>query len=228
MRAHLEDLPARADLFLLAGDLTKSGHPAEAEVLAKELAGLTVPTIAVLGNHDYHAERAGEVRDVLENAGLHVLEGEAVVMDVDGTRVGVAGAKGFGGGFMGACGTEFGEPEMKAFIRHTRELAERLERALRRLQADLKVALLHYSPVEGTLAGERPEIHPFLGSYLLGEAVDRGGADLALHGHAHNGREKGTTPGGTHVRNVSMPLIGHAYKIYRVGGRNGVVGGESL
>jgi Icc-related predicted phosphoesterase len=126
----------------------------------------------------------------------------------------VAGTKGFGGGFAGACGSEFGEPEMKAFINHTRELAENLERSLAGLDADLRVALLHYSPVEGTLLGERLEIYPFLGSYLLAEAVDRAGADLVLHGHAHRGTEQGVTPGGVQVRNVAQPVIRHAYHVY--------------
>jgi Icc-related predicted phosphoesterase len=215
LRPHLEHLPERADLFLLAGDLTRHGDPDEAAVLADDLAGLPVPVIAVLGNHDYHCDREAEVAKVLaERAAVTVLEGDATVIDVGGTRVGVAGTKGFGGGFAGACGSEFGEPEMKAFINHTRGLAENLERSLAGLDADLRVALLHYSPVEGTLLGERLEIYPFLGSYLLAEAVDRAGADLVLHGHAHRGTEQGVTPGGVQVRNVAQPVIRHAYHVY--------------
>jgi Icc-related predicted phosphoesterase len=158
------------------------------------------------------------VRRALEGTGVQVLEGEAAVVQVNGSRVGVAGVKGFGGGFAGACGTEFGEPEMKAFIRHTRSVAEGLEDALAGLDADLRIALLHYAPVKGTLLGERLEIYPFLGSYLLAEAVDRGGADLVFHGHAHRGTEKGVTPGGVHVRNVAQPVIRHAYNVYALSG----------
>jgi Icc-related predicted phosphoesterase len=103
---------------------------------------------------------------------------------------------------------------MKAFIGHTKLLADRLGVALAGLDTDLRVALLHYSPVEETLVGERLEIYPFLGSYLLAEAIDRSGADLVLHGHAHRGSEKGQTPGGIPVRNVAQPVIGHAYNVY--------------
>ena len=103
---------------------------------------------------------------------------------------------------------------MKAFIRHTREVAARLEGALESLEADVRVALLHYAPTEQTLQGERLEIYPFLGSYLLGEAIDRAGAGLILHGHAHRGTEKGVTPGGTPVRNVALPVIHRSYNVY--------------
>ena len=129
-------------------------------------------------------------------------------------RVGVAGTKGFGGGFRGAHGSDFGEPEMKAFVGHTKMLSDRLERSLTGLDTDLRIALLHYAPIEATLEGERLEIYPFLGSYLLAEAVDNAGADLVLHGHAHHGAEKGRTPGGIPVRNVAQPVIRHAYNIY--------------
>jgi Icc-related predicted phosphoesterase len=133
---------------------------------------------------------------------------------VGGTRVGVAGIKGFGGGFAGACGSEFGEQEMKAFMVHTREAASALEGALTSLDADVRIALLHYAPIEATLQGERLEIYPFLGSYLLAEAVDRAGADLVVHGHAHNGSERGVTAGGVPVRNVAQPVLRRAYAVY--------------
>jgi Icc-related predicted phosphoesterase len=217
LRQHLEELADRADLLLIAGDVTTCGGLEEAKVLAAELRGAEVPVVAVLGNHDYHSGNEAAVRAALEGAGVQVLEGEATVVSVNGSRVGVAGVKGFGGGFAGACGTEFGEPEMKAFIRHTRSVAERLEGVLAGLDADVRIALLHYAPVKSTLLGERLEIYPFLGSYLLAEAVDRGGADLVLHGHAHRGQEKGITPGGIHVRNVAQPVIRRAYNVYALG-----------
>jgi Icc-related predicted phosphoesterase len=200
---------------LLAGDLTKSGDPAEADVLADEISSIGIPVVAVLGNHDYHSDRQDDVRAILERAGVRVLEGENVVLEIEGQSLGVAGAKGFGGGFTGSSGTEFGEPEMKAFIRHSRELAERLERALVEVRdADVRIALTHYSPVRETLQGEPPEIFPFLGTYLLAEAVDDAGADLALHGHAHHGSEKGLTPGGVNVRNVAMPVLRQPYAVF--------------
>jgi Icc-related predicted phosphoesterase len=152
---------------------------------------------------------------MLTAAGVRVLEGEAEVIHVNGSRLGIAGLKGFGGGFAGAAGADFGEREMKAFIRHTQEGADRLHGALGTLEdADVRVALLHYAPIKSTLVGERLEIYPFLGSYLLAEAIDYAGADLVLHGHAHRGTEKGVTPGGIHVRNVAQPVIRHAFNLY--------------
>ena len=155
LRPHLEHLNERADLLLLAGDLTRVGAPEEAAALAEELAGVAVPMVAVLGNHDYHSDRAGEVAAILEGIGITMLEGDSVVVPVNGATVGVAGTKGFGGGFVGACGSEFGEPEMKFFMAHSRCLAERLERSLAGLDTDVKVALLHYAPCPDTLNGER-------------------------------------------------------------------------
>ena len=223
LKPGLEHLPDRADLLLLAGDLTRRGNPEEIQVLADELRGLPVPIVAVLGNHDYHCGREAEVRRALEGAGVRVLEGEGVTLNINGVRVGIAGTKGFGGGFRGAHGSDFGEPEMKAFVGHTKMLSDRLERALTRLDGvDLRIALLHYSPIEGTLEGERLEIYPFLGSYLMAEAVDSAGADLVVHGHAHHGTEKGRTPAGIPVRNVAQPLIRHAYSVYTLNGHREV------
>jgi len=171
----------------------------------------------VLGNHDHQSDQAPQVTRVLTDAGITVLEGEGTVLDCAGRRLGVAGVKGFGGGFVGACGSDFGEPEMKAYMRHSKRVALSLESVLTSLDADVKVALMHYSPIDETLLGERLEIYPFLGSYFLAEAVDRGGADLALHGHAHGGSEKGVTPGGVPVRNVAIPVIRSAYRVYCLG-----------
>jgi len=200
LRGQLDRVHDDADLLLLAGDLTRHGLVDEAEVLSAELALLELPVVAVLGNHDYHSDEEKAVTATLEDAGVRVLEGDSVTVRVNGARVGVAGTKGFGGGFAGACGSDFGEPEMKAFVRHSRALAQGLAAALESLETDVRIALLHYAPVEGTLLGERLEIYPFLGSYLLAEAVDRAGADLVVHGHAHGGAENGTTPGGVPVR----------------------------
>ena len=223
LRPGLQHLADHADILLLAGDLTRCGGLDEIQVLADDLRGLSVPVVAVLGNHDYQSDREDEVTRILEGAGVNVLEGNAVALDIDGVRVGIAGTKGFGGGFRGAHATDFGEPEMKAFVGHTKLLSDRLERALSDLDADLRIALLHYSPIEATLEGERLEIYPFLGSYLMAEAVDNVGADLILHGHAHNGSEKGRTPAGIPVRNVAQPVIRHAYNVYTLDARRQVV-----
>ena len=217
LRPHWMKLDENADVLLLAGDLTNVGNARQARALCDELRDLPVPVVAVLGNHDHHCDDPGGVRRALEAIGVVVLEGETVTLELAGCRLGIAGEKGFGGGFAGACGHKFGEPEMKAFVQVTEESARRLEENLRSLRADYRVALLHYAPVKDTLAGERLEIFPFLGAYQLGEALDRAGADLALHGHAHHGAEKGVTPGGIPVRNVAMPLIKRPYAIYTLG-----------
>ena len=214
MRPAFDRLHEEADLLVLAGDLTRLGLPEEAAVLVEELAGVQVPMVAVLGNHDMHSDRTAEVVDVLTDAGVRVLEGDAVTFDVDGRSVGVAGVKGFGVGFPGASASDFGEPEMKAFVGHARTAADKLRTALESLDTEYTVALMHYAPVEDTLQGERPEIWPFLGCYFLAEAVDAVGADVVLHGHAHGGSEKGMTAGGVHVRNVAQPVIRSAYRVY--------------
>ncbi|MET9833261.1 metallophosphoesterase [Streptomyces sp. NPDC006385] len=219
LRPSFETLPECADVLLLAGDLTRHGTPEEARVVAHEIEGLAVPVVAVLGNHDHHAECAEEITAVLEDAGARVLEGQATVVGNGGARIGVAGTKGFGGGFVGRCAGEFGEPIMKEFVRYSRRRADTLRDSLQELagqDCDVRIALTHFSPVPDTLAGEPPEIYPFLGSYLLAEAIDTSGADLAVHGHAHLGTEHGMTSGGVKVRNVAQPVIGRAFHVYHL------------
>lgn|SRR5574340_328154 len=217
LRPALENLPAHADVLLLAGDLTRHGTMEEAHVVADEFADLPVPVIAVLGNHDYHGDADAEITALLESRGITVLECQATTLQIDGRVLGIAGAKGFGGGFAGKCASVFGEPQMKEFAGHTVAVAERLRKAIAGLEADIRIALLHYSPISDTLHGEPPEIYPFLGSYLLGEPIDEFHLDLAIHGHAHAGCERGTTPGGVRVRNVAQPVIRAAYAVYGIG-----------
>jgi Icc-related predicted phosphoesterase len=216
-RQGLVGLPEVADVLLLAGDLTRHGTVEEAEVVAAEYTGLGVPVVAVLGNHDYHSNAQEQITALLGDAGITVLEGDGTVLDLPSGRLGIAGAKGFGLGFAGRSGSDFGEPEMKAFSRHGRASGETLRQALAALpEVDVRVALTHYAPVDDTLVGEPPEIWAFLGNYLLGEAIDAGSCHLAVHGHAHLGTEKGLTAGGVRVRNVAQPVIGTAYACYEV------------
>lgn len=215
-RPAVETVGDCADALLLAGDLTRHGTRAEAECVAREFGDLPVPVVAVLGNHDHHSDAADVVTKVLVDAGIIVLEGDGVVFQHEGRRVGVAGVKGFGGGFAGRCASAFGERVMKDFVRHTEEGAASLAAALGSLACDTRVALTHYAPVPETLAGEPPEIYPFLGSYLLGEAIDAGRATIAFHGHAHRGSERGMTPGGVRVRNVAHPVIRQAFSVFHL------------
>jgi Icc-related predicted phosphoesterase len=216
LRRSLREVGRHADVLLLAGDLTQHGARDEGKLVAEEVADVGIPTVAVLGNHDYHQDAQDAMRADLEQAGVTVLEGESVVLEIAGWCLGIAGVKGFGGGFAGACGAEFGELEMKAFMRHTKATAGRLLECLTTMQCDVRVALTHYAPTKDTLLGEKLEIYPFLGSHLLGQAIDEGGCELALHGHAHHGAERGITPGGVPVRNVAKPLIRCAYQLYEV------------
>lgn len=218
LRPALGTLPEVADVLLLAGDLTRHGTVAEAECVAAEFADLGVPVVAVLGNHDYHSGEQDRITQLLTDAGLTVLEGDSTVLRIGAERLAVAGVKGYGHGFAGTACSSFGEPETKAFAAHGRRVAAALAEALDGLvgTADRVVALTHYSPVADTLAGERPEIFPFLGNYLLAEAIDAAHVDLAIHGHAHAGTEKGVTAGGTRVRNVAQPVLDRAYAVYEI------------
>jgi Icc-related predicted phosphoesterase len=212
----LTELKDEADLLLLGGDLTRSGQPAEAEILVNELADVGVPIVAVLGNHDYHADQAAAITALLRQAGIHVLDRSSVVLDVAGQRVAIAGTKGFGGGYGAAMADNFGEREMKDWIGHAEAEAATLENVLSGLVGDVRLVLLHYSPVPETLSGERLELYPFLGNSLLGDAIDRAGADLVLHGHAHHGSMAGSTPSGVPVRNVAQSVIRRPYAVFDI------------
>ena len=215
MREHFRSLEGSADLLFLAGDLTQSGDIEEGRALVEDLRESPVPVVIVLGNHDFHQGCEQRMIDLFRKENFATLEGESVYFHIRDQKIGIVGMKGFCGGFIGSSITEFGEPEVKNFARKAREQAEILQRELAALEADYRFVLLHFSPVEGTLEGERREIFPFLGNYQLAEAVDRFGVDCVFHGHAHLGSEWGVTPGGVPVRNVAQPVIRHAYKIYR-------------
>ncbi|MFC7532616.1 metallophosphoesterase [Actinoplanes sp. GCM10030250] len=215
-RPALEELPGRADALLIAGDLTRHGTVEEARCFTKEFGGLAVPVVVVLGNHDHQSDQEKEVSQVLTDAGITVLEGSATVLELNGHRLGVAGTKGFGGGFAGACASNFGEREMKSFVGTSEAFATALRDALSSVECDALVALTHYAPVPETLVGEPLEIYPFLGCYQLGQAIDSAPTALALHGHAHHGSERGRTPGGVPVRNVAHPVIKQAYNVYQL------------
>jgi Icc-related predicted phosphoesterase len=199
----LAQVAAGADVLVLAGDLTDYGLPDEAHVLARELSTAKVPTVAVLGNHDFESGRQDEVKRILVESGVHVLDGDAV--EVEG--IGFAGVKGFAGGFGERALGPWGEDAIKRFVQESVDEALKLEAALARLRTAIRVAVLHYSPVEETVRGEPPAIFPFLGSSRLEEPIDRYHARAVFHGHAHSGSLEGRTKAGIPVYNVSLPLL---------------------
>ena len=193
-----------ADVLLLCGDLTDYGLPEEAELLAADIRShVRIPTIGVLGNHDFESAQPEAVRKALEDAGVQMLDGEAT--EVEG--VGFAGVCGFGGGFGRRMLNAWGEPLIKAFVQEAIDQALRLEQALTQLHGDRRVVLLHYAPIRGTVEGEPSEIFPFLGSTRLEEPLNRFRVSAAFHGHAHAGTPEAATTTGIPVFNVSVPLL---------------------
>jgi Icc-related predicted phosphoesterase len=196
-------LIGRAELLLLCGDLTDSGGVDEARVLAGELKGVSIPKLAVLGNHDYEAGAADEIRHILSDAGVLILDGDVAVVQ----HVAFVGVKGFGGGFGRRMLEPWGEPATKAFVREAVNESLKLESALARLHVDERVVLMHYSPVEGTVVGEPPEVIPFLGCSRLEEPLNRHGVTAVFHGHSHYGSPEARTHDGIPVYNVAAPLL---------------------
>jgi uncharacterized protein len=192
-----------ADVLVLAGDLTNFGQPEEMDPLLNVVVRSRVPTVAVLGNHDYESGQQAELMRMMANAGVKVLDGTAYERD----GVGFAGTKGFVGGFGRGVLTAFGEPQIKQFVQASIDEALKLERAMALLRSEKRVVVLHYSPVSETVTGEPQEIFPFLGTSRLAEVVDRHGATLILHGHAHHGRLDGRTTAGIPVHNVAITLL---------------------
>lgn len=193
-----------ADILVLLGDLTDYGHPDEATLLAKELSTtVKIPIVAVLGNHDYETGREAEVRQILEQVGVTVLDGEACEV----LGIGFAGVKGFCGGFGQRVLAPWGERVVKQFVHEALEEALKLESALSRLRTERRFALLHYAPIEATVENEPLEIYPFLGCSRLEEPLNRYPLDGVFHGHAHHGGHHGKTKSGVPVHNVSLPLM---------------------
>jgi Icc-related predicted phosphoesterase len=192
-----------AELLLLAGDLTDHGTTDEASWLAEELAQIKVEKCAVLGNHDYESGQEAEVRKILCDSGVHVLDGEPWTLN----DLGVAGIKGFAGGFDQSQLQRFGEEPLKAFVDVCIAEELKLEKALFQLRTKSRIALLHYSPCRQTLEGEPLEIFPFLGATRLSGPLDQLRPAVAFHGHAHRGTLRGATRGGVPVYNVALPVL---------------------
>lgn len=216
LASHFAGLSAEADLLLIAGDLTRSGRPEEAEVLGSVLRDVGVPVVAVLGNADFDAEQAADVVSIMRDSGVHMLDRSSVVLDISGEKVAIAGVKGFGGGFGAALAEVTGEPEMRAWVQYAEDEADALEGVLSSMVGDIRLALLHYAPITDTITGERLERYAFAGNSMLGAAIDHAGADLVLHGHIHRGAPAGRTPGGIPVRNVAKQVIREPYALFTI------------
>ena len=194
-----------ADVMVLCGDLTDHGLIPQAQTLAKELSSAAhkIPTIGVLGNHDYESGHAAEVRQILADAGMVLLDGDAT--EVRG--IGFAGIKGFAGGFGRGTLSAFGEPAVKAFVRECIDEALKLEGALQRLRNAHRIVVMHYAPTRDTVEGEPPEIFPYLGCSRLEEPLNRYRVTACVHGHAHRGAAEGKTSAGVPVYNVGLPVM---------------------
>jgi len=218
VRETFAGLDDRADLLLLAGDLTTHGEPEQAEVLADAVRGLELPIVAVLGNHDWHADRVDEIVPMWADAGIRVLQREHCVLDVDGVQVGIAGAKGFVGGFPGSRLPDFGEPSLRGIYAEAGAEAAGLDGALRAIaHCPVRVALLHYAPTTATLVGEPEPIWTFLGTDRLASPIAEHEPDLVLHGHAHAGTFEGRI-GTTPVYNVSVPVMRRDFWVFELSG----------
>jgi Icc-related predicted phosphoesterase len=216
LKAVLADADREADLILLAGDLTLHGEPDEATALVEGVRGVEAPVVAVLGNHDWHANRTDELVARLVAGGVRVLDREAAVLDVRGTEVGIAGVKGFVGGFPDSELPDFGEPSLRRVYAETTEEVRALDRGLRAIAAcPIRIALLHYAPTTTTLEGEPRVIWAFLGSDRLAVPIAEHGPDLVLHGHGHLGTFEGFI-GAVPVYNVAQPVMGKDFWIFEL------------
>jgi uncharacterized protein len=205
--AAFERIAERADVVALAGDLTTHGEPEQAAVLADACRDLGVPVFTVLGNHDWHANRVDDVLHVLESGGIRVIDRRSATCEVRGVEIGLAGAKGFVGGFPDSTLPDFGEPLMRAVYAETGAEVRALDVALSEIsESTIRIALLHYAPTTTTLEGERQTIWSFLGSDRLAEPIAAHSPTMVLHGHGHNGTFEGFI-GPVPVFNVAVHVM---------------------
>jgi uncharacterized protein len=217
--AAFEGLRGRVDLVLLAGDLTTHGEPEQAAMVARAVRALEdVHVLSVLGNHDWHSNRRDEVVAALTEGGIDVLERDHRILELCGTEVGIAGTKGFAGGFDGAHIPDFGEPMLREVYAESMREAEALDAGLRAIAlCPFRIALLHYAPITATLEGERTDIWAFLGTDRLAAPLREHHPDLVLHGHAHAGSFEGRV-GDVPVYNVSVPVLGEEFWVFEITG----------
>jgi Icc-related predicted phosphoesterase len=227
MRDLFLEVNRAADILVLCGDLTTTGRPDQMQAFAEETAILEVPVVAVLGNHDHDGEAVEEAAAILDAHGVQLLDGRQVTIQ----GVGFAGVKGFAGGFGRGTLAPFGEALIKEFVQHAIDEALKLENALRSLETEEKVVVLHYSPIPETIVGEPEAIYPFLGSSRLLTPLETHGATVIFHGHAHHGTAEGRTPAGIPVFNVALPVLqrlGQSFRIWNVSAPDRRGSGEAV
>jgi Icc-related predicted phosphoesterase len=225
-RAHaaFAALEGRVDMILLAGDLTTHGEPEQAAIVAEALQDVEVPVLSVMGNHDWHVNRAAEFSAVLEEAGVVMMDKDRNhhILEICDTEVGIAGVKGFMGGFPGCHLHDFGEPSLRGVYRESVEEAEGLDAGLRAIaMCPFRIVLMHYAPTSETLVGERETIWTFLGTDRLAPPILEHNPDMVLHGHAHAGTFEGRL-GEVPVYNVSVPVLGEDWWVFELAGERRV------
>jgi Icc-related predicted phosphoesterase len=216
-----EKVAAECDVILLAGDLTTTGDPEQARVVADACRAVDVPVFAVLGNHDYHGGREQELAAAIEDGGVNVLDSSSCTCEISGLELGVVGTKGFIGGFPGSTLPDFGERLMREVYAETTREAEAIARGLQEIvHCDLRIVLLHYAPIQATVEGEPEGIHLMLGSDRLATPIAEFGADLVVHGHAHAGSFEGCI-GKIPVYNVAVHVTGRDFWVFELEGARG-------
>ncbi|HEY2772329.1 MAG TPA: metallophosphoesterase [Solirubrobacteraceae bacterium] len=216
IRQAFEELRGTADVVLLCGDLTTHGEPEQAAVLADAARLVDIPVFAVLGNHDWHANRRDELGEALAEGGIRLLDRDWVVCEAGGLELGIVGVKGFVGGFPGSHLPDFGEPLLREVYRETSREVAALDQGLREIAlCPARIVMLHYAPTESTIAGEPPGIYAFLGTDRMAAPIAEHEPDLVLHGHAHAGTFQGAI-GDVPVYNVSVPVIGRDFWLFEL------------
>jgi len=215
VREAFKRVEEQADLVLLAGDLTQHGQVDEVCVVADACRDLAIPVVAVLGNHDWQSDRPADLARALSEAGVVVLDRSHTVLPVQGVSVGIAGVKGFVGGF-GNQWANFGEPLFREAYAETTRDVEGFERGLRAIEGcGLRLGLLHYSPVEETLIGEPERLWLVLGADRLAGPIREHRPHLVVHGHAHHGSFEGRVDD-VPVYNVAVHVTGREFWVFEL------------
>ncbi len=199
-----------ADLLIIGGDMN-DGKKKEVEHFLDLVSGVQVPIIVVFGNHDYDADDVDGIKEMLlGNPSIKVLDGEYAEYELNGKKVGIGGAKGYGGGFAPHRIVSRGERATKSFVEEEDREVEKLKTALYQMEnaaPDFKITLTHWAAFEETIEGEPKELYVILGSSRLGDAIEQVNPHLALSGHAHHG------PRGIKKARGTVSACNIAYKV---------------